>query len=368
MSLVTGGRKATVDPPTLSNPRQPIHSTETAQLALPEEALVSVLDHWNPVLLSRELGRKPVGVRLDGRPIALFRDRSGGVGAVSDICPHRRMSLSLGSVQNNRLVCPYHGWSFSSRGDGESPGTPKLQCQIDAYDVREEHGTIWLKGAGRQATFPTFPVEGYFRISEHRHLVCAPLSVTLDNFCEMEHTGATHTVFGYDLDRLSEVTMKVETTDTEVRVTSTGPPKALPWWVRQLMGARRDAIFHDNWVTRFSPLHNVHEHDWVDPQSGRVAWFRMKIVNLFAPADARTTILTLLVYGKSAWPGPNGALRLARPFIRRTVEAEVRRDVWMLDHLGDKSEEMPGMKLSRFDKALIPTRDRARQLYFGDGD
>jgi hypothetical protein len=92
----------------------------------------------------------------------------------------------------------------------------------------------------------------------------------------------------------------------------------------------------------------------------------MKIVNLFAPADAGTTILTLLVYGKSAWPGPNGALRLARPFIRRTVEAEVRRDVWMLDHLGDKSEDMPGMKLSRFDKALSPTRERLHRLYFGD--
>ena len=329
---------------------------------------MAALDHWNPVLLARELGRKPVRVHLDGRPIALFRDRAGKVAAVSDICPHRRMSLSLGRVEHDRLVCPYHGWSFTSAGEGESPGTPKLRCQIDTYDTREEHGTIWLKGAGREVPFPTFPIDGFFRICEHRHLVQAPLTLTIDNFCEMEHTGATHMVFGYDLDRLSEVVMQVETTENEVRVASCGPPKPLPWWVRQLMGARRDAVFHDNWVTRFSPVHNVHEHDWIDPRTGRPAWFRMKIVNLFAPANADSTILTLLVYGKSAWPGPNGALRLARPFLRRVIEAEVRRDVWMLDHLGNKTEDLHGMKLSRFDKPLGPTRDRIQRLYFGSGD
>jgi vanillate O-demethylase monooxygenase subunit len=327
---------------------------------------MAALDHWNSVLLSRELKRKPACITLDGRAIALFRDASGKAGAVADICPHRRMSLSLGRVEHDKLVCPYHGWSFTSRGDGESPGTPKLSCKIESYDVREEHDAIWIRGAGRNAEFPTFPTEGYFRISEHRHIVQAPIEVVIDNFCEMEHTGATHTVFGYDLERLSEVEMHVESNEHEVCVTSKGPPKPSSWFVRQLMGTRHDVVFHDNWVTRFSPVHNVHEHDWIDPHTGRVGKFRMKIVNLFAPANADSTILTLLVYGKSAWPGPNGALRLARPFLRRVIEAEVRRDVWMLDHIKDKTREMSGMKLSRFDKPLGPTRERLRRLYLGE--
>lgn len=327
---------------------------------------MAALDHWNPVLLSRELKQKPVCIRLDGREIAVYRESTGRVGAVADVCPHRRMSLSLGSVQNDRLVCPYHGWSFSSCGDGESPGTPKLNCKTECYDVREEHDAIWVRGAGRLGQFPTFPTEGFFRISEHRHIVQAPIEVVIDNFCEMEHTGATHTVFGYDLGRMSEVTMEVETNDTEVIVTSKGPPKPSPWYMRKFLGIKPDVMFHDNWVTRFSPVHNVHEHDWIDPSTGEVAKFRMKIVNLFAPADNDSTILSLFVYGKSAWPGPNGGLRLARPFIRRKIEAEVLRDVWMLDHIKDKTREMVGMKLSRFDKPLGPTRDRLRRLYFGE--
>lgn len=59
-------------------------------------------------------------------------------------------------------------------------------------------------------------------------------------------------------------------------------------------------------------------------------------------------------------------MRLARPFIRRVIEAEVRRDVFMLDHIKDKTcGEMEGMKLSRFDKPLAPTRERLRKLYLG---
>lgn len=327
---------------------------------------MAVLDHWNAVLLSRELKLKPACIRLDGRLIAVYREADGRLGAVNDVCPHRRMSLSLGRVENNRLTCPYHGWSFNAAGEGESPGTPKLRCQTECYEAREEHGAIWVRGTGRTGGFPAFPTDGYFQLCEHRHIVQAPIEVVMDNFVEMEHTGATHTVFGYDLARMSEVTMDVESNETEVQVTSKGPPKATPWFVRKLMGIGRDAVFHDNWVTRFSPAHNIHEHDWVDPRTGKVGWFRMKIVNLFAPADADSTILTLLVFGKSAWPGPAGGLRLARPFIRRVIEAEVKRDVWMLDHIRDKSRAIEGMKLSRFDKPLGPTRERLKRLYLGE--
>ena len=329
---------------------------------------MAVLDHWNAVLLARSLGRKPAFVTLDGQPIALFRDGTGRVGALSDVCPHRRMSLSRGRVEGGRLVCPYHGWGFTADGEGESPGTPKLRCQTTAYAAREEHGVVWVKSLAGPAPFPVFATDGFFRICEHQHVVAAPLAVALDNFCEMEHTGATHTAFGYDLGRLAEVEMRVDATADEVRVASSGPPKPAPWWLRRLLGTRRDAVFHDNWVTRFSPVHNVHEHDWVDPRTGRPGRFRMKIVNLLCPADDGSTVLTLLVYGKSAWPGPSGGLRLARPFLRRVIEAEVRRDVWMLNHLREKRDDLPGMKLSRFDKALAPTRDRLRHLYLGSPD
>lgn len=327
---------------------------------------MAVLDHWNAVLTARELKRRPVYVELDGRPICVFRDATGAPRAVADVCPHRRMSLSRGRTENGRVVCPYHGWSFGGDGSGESPGTPKMHCRTETYEAREGHRAIWVRAAGATGPFPEFPADGFLAISQHRHVIDAPLAVVLDNFCEMEHTGATHTIFGYELHRLSEVTLQVEADDSEVRGVTHGPPKHTAWWLRWLMQSRRDSVFRDNWVTRFGPLYNFHEHEWLHPRTGEPCWFSMKIANLFAPAGPGRTIATLLVYAKTRWPGQRFWLALARPILRHVIEAEVRRDVWMLNNLREKNEELPGMKLSRFDKALAPTRDRMKALYLGN--
>lgn len=72
---------------------------------------------WTPVLPSRSLGKKPLRVELAGEKLALFRDQGGNVGALVDRCPHRGVSLSLGSVdENGCLACPFHGWSFQKDG------------------------------------------------------------------------------------------------------------------------------------------------------------------------------------------------------------------------------------------------------------
>src|SRR5262245_1034594 len=98
---------------------------------------MAALDHWHPVVRSKRLKRAPVGVRLAGKEIVLFRGADGRVGALEDACPHRRMRLSKGCVTGGRLQCPYHGWTFDACGHGESPGTPKLQAQTECFEVRE---------------------------------------------------------------------------------------------------------------------------------------------------------------------------------------------------------------------------------------
>src|ERR687885_2864467 len=113
------------------------------------------LDHWHPVLLSRRLRRKPVGVRLAGRPIVLFRTPDG-VGALNDVCPHRRMRLSAGRVIGDRLQCSYHGWTFDACGQGESPGTPKLHACAESFEAPEAHGAVWVRARGAATRFPAF--------------------------------------------------------------------------------------------------------------------------------------------------------------------------------------------------------------------
>jgi phenylpropionate dioxygenase-like ring-hydroxylating dioxygenase large terminal subunit len=52
------------------------------------------------VAFSEQLGStKPLGTRLWGEPIVLYRDAEGEVVAAKDVCPHRSAPLSVGDVE-----------------------------------------------------------------------------------------------------------------------------------------------------------------------------------------------------------------------------------------------------------------------------
>ncbi len=325
-----------------------------------------VLDHWHPLLLSCDLGHKPVGVRLDGHEIALFRTAEG-VAALDDSCPHRRMRLSLGCVIDDKLQCRYHGWTFNACGAGESPGTPKLTACATAYEAREEHGAVWVRGAGGSSPMPTFDVPGYFPTCMLSHRIAAPLEVVMDNFCEIEHTATTHALFGYDLHRMSEVKVQFVPTDTTVRVINRGPAKLIAWPLRLLIGFRKHYDFLDDWTTHFTPPHTVFDHIWADPTTGRESLVKWKFFIFYTPVDAATTALTTFVYVKSRWlAGPAGGVRAFRWLMRWQADVEIRRDVFMLENLADKSPGIEGLKLSRFDRVLGLNRERLRRVYRGE--
>src|SRR5205085_1936412 len=71
---------------------------------------------WYPVCRSSSLRRKPLAVTLMDRPLALFRAASGRPAALLDRCAHRNAPLSLGSVHEGCVRCPYHGWTYDGRG------------------------------------------------------------------------------------------------------------------------------------------------------------------------------------------------------------------------------------------------------------
>lgn len=92
---------------------------------------------------------KPKHVRMLGHDFALFRDGSGKINCVSDICVHRGASLSRGRLHNGCIECPYHGWRY--KGDGacaEIPAhpdiTPPKKVRVDSYPVQERFGWVWV--------------------------------------------------------------------------------------------------------------------------------------------------------------------------------------------------------------------------------
>ena len=266
-----------------------------------------MIDHWHPVLKSSELGNKPIGVKLAGEDLALYRTDAGTIAALADECPHRRMRLSLGQVVGEKLRCRYHGWTFDGDGQGESPGTPKLRACVRVYDAVEKYGAIWVKSRPSTPQFPTFEVSGYLPICTMRHRARAPLELVLDNFSEIEHTPTTHTVFGFDLKRMSEVKFRFESNEATLRVVNAGPPKRIAPHLSSLIGIRKGFWFNSEWTTYFSPVYMAIDHWWSDPATGQAAKARWRVYVFFIPIDASQTDVMTFAYAKSSWPGPAAA-------------------------------------------------------------
>ena len=77
-----------------------------------------------------------------------WKDDNNKFYAMDDDCSHRGASLGLGTLENNRVICPYHGYEFD--GEGKLCIVPGLnftntQCQNQVtYNIVEKNGWIFL--------------------------------------------------------------------------------------------------------------------------------------------------------------------------------------------------------------------------------
>jgi len=94
-----------------------------------------------------------VPVDVEGTAIALFR-RGQEVTAVGDSCPHMGAALSDGYLDDETVVCPWHGWVFEletgrSTFDEESC-IPVYRTVVEGDDVFVELPAI----AGESSATP----------------------------------------------------------------------------------------------------------------------------------------------------------------------------------------------------------------------
>ena len=93
-----------------------------------------------------EIDDKPLGRKICGLPMVLYRAGDGQATALEDFCPHRGAPLSLGRVTEGKLVCGYHGLGIGCAGKVIAmPGQRAASFPtIRAYPVVERHGFVWV--------------------------------------------------------------------------------------------------------------------------------------------------------------------------------------------------------------------------------
>lgn len=117
---------------------------------------------WSIVGLTRSFAAGRLHpVSLAGERLVLFRDPEGTLRALIDRCPHRGVALSLGSLRDGCVECPFHGWRFDGEGRCRhvpwNPDAKRETLGAFAVPVREAGGLVWVYTGSDPADAPMVP-------------------------------------------------------------------------------------------------------------------------------------------------------------------------------------------------------------------
>jgi phenylpropionate dioxygenase-like ring-hydroxylating dioxygenase large terminal subunit len=156
---------------------------------------------WHPVAYAAAVGADPLGAELLGEPLVLWRPADGAVRVLSDLCIHRGTALSLGWVDADEIVCPYHGWRY--RGDGVCTAIPQLadptriprKARVRAFRCQERYGLVWVALDEPRWPLPEVPeIEGggWMVVTAGPYSWACDASRQLENFTDFGHFPWVH--------------------------------------------------------------------------------------------------------------------------------------------------------------------------------
>jgi phenylpropionate dioxygenase-like ring-hydroxylating dioxygenase large terminal subunit len=121
-----------------------------------------LLNDWHVVAYAPDLKEsKPMAVRLLEEDIVLWRV-GDKIHAWRDLCLHRGTRLSLGKVEDETLICPYHGWTYNVEGQcirfpAHPDQVPPAKARVTVYQAQEKYNWIWVTPGNPLKDIPAFP-------------------------------------------------------------------------------------------------------------------------------------------------------------------------------------------------------------------
>lgn len=160
----------------------------------------AVRPFWHPVAWAADIFDRPIATELLGTPLVIWRAGDDVVVAL-DRCPHRGTQLSLGDVEDESLVCPYHGWHFAP--DGSCMEIPQIddsanipgRAALAMVSSTERYGIVWAALEEPIAPLPDFPE---WDDPAYVHVPCRPYTWQagagrmIENFTDFGHLGYLH--------------------------------------------------------------------------------------------------------------------------------------------------------------------------------
>lgn len=159
---------------------------------------------WYVAAWSHDIGQKPLGRTILGEGVLLYRKHDGEAVAFEDRCPHRLAPLSLGRIEDDKIICGYHGLTFNSdgrcifnpHGRGQTPGAARLK----RYPLVERHHAAWIwtgePDRADASLIPDFSIldqgTGLAAMRRDHIVMTAPWDLIVDNLLDLSHVNFLH--------------------------------------------------------------------------------------------------------------------------------------------------------------------------------
>lgn len=202
---------------------------------------------WYVAAWGNEIGRELTQRWITGEPLVLYRTEAGKVVALEDRCPHRRASLSKGSLVGDTVQCGYHGITFDGSGSCvRIPGQEKIPGTMAAraYPIVEKWQWVWVwmgdPDAADESLLPDFhynDAPGWLATGG-----CIPVKANYqlltDNLLDLTHETYVHgKTIGNSAIVETPISYRVEGDEVHVeRIIRNAPPPPLFQRVRQFEG------------------------------------------------------------------------------------------------------------------------------------
>lgn len=161
-----------------------------------------VKNAWYAAAWKHELADGPVGRVLLGEPVVIYQTSDGEVAALRDVCPHRAVPLSLGTVVGDRIRCPYHALEFDPTGvcrhNPHVKGRPD-GISTPSFPAVSRYGVVWVwfgdPDKADKAEIPQyewFEQPDTYAVGHGYTKVDADYRLIMDNLLDLAHAEYLH--------------------------------------------------------------------------------------------------------------------------------------------------------------------------------
>lgn len=278
---------------------------------------------WYVACTPDEIENKPLGRKICGESMVLYRGPEAQATALEDFCPHRGAPLSLGTLSEGRLRCGYHGLEMGC--DGKTVSMPGQRVRgfpaIRAFPVIERYGFVWVwPGDPTQASADKLHHLAWAESPDWAyagglyHIAC-DYRLMIDNLMDLTHETYVHagSIGQPEIDETpTQTATEGDRVTTARHMSGVAAP---PFWRMALRGNRlADDRPVDRWqICRFTPPSHVMIEvgvahaghggydadpavkvssivvDFITPETETSIWYFWGMARNFNPQDAALT-------------------------------------------------------------------------------